>query len=156
MNTFNGSVSLLGGFIAGVLGGLLVMLLGHPIAEIFQQDNPLIYSASGSDVIAVANTYIVFTTFIFVLITIIVTGLGIWFTKWFGLTKHQEIRENMHDFFHQLDKDSELANRFVKSLFDHKEISDLLHQVVQARVESEVKSRTGESDENIDFSNDLS
>ena len=156
MRTFYGTIGLLGGFLAGLLGGMLIMLLGHPIASLFQRDNPLLGANGGSDVIAVANTYIVFTTFIFVLITIIVTGTGIWFTKWFGLTKHQEIRENMQDFFQNLDEDSQLANRFVKELFEHKEVSNLLHKLVQSRVESELASRSGEDSECIDFSEDLS
>ena len=63
-------------FVSGILGGMLIMLLGHPIVKLFQNGNPLLGAGSASDVISVANTYIVFTTFIFVLITILVRQLS--------------------------------------------------------------------------------
>lgn len=152
MKTLLGTINIFFGFLAGALGGMLMMLLAHPIVEIFQPDNPLIKPESGSDVIAVANTYIVFTTFIFVVITIVITGAGLWFTKWFGLSKEKEIRENMRDFFESLNEDSKLCDRFVRELFEHKQISDLLHKLVQVRVKSELSNIGADEDEKIDFS----
>ncbi len=50
----------------------------------------------------------------------------------------------MRDLFESLDKDSTLADRFVRELSAHEVISDKLHQLVQARVEDEIKLRTSE------------
>lgn len=150
------TINLFCSFLAGLLGGMFIILLAHPIVKLFQANNPLLNPESGSDVIAVANTYIVFTTFIFVLITIIVTGGGIWFSKWFGLSKDQEIRENMRELFECIDSDDALAQNFVKRLFEHREIADLLHQLVQARVQDEIKERDIEQEEAVNFSDDLS
>lgn len=142
-------------FVSGILGGVFIMLLGHPIVRLFQGDNPLLGADTASEVISVANTYIVFTTFIFVLITILVTGAGIWFSKWFSITKEKEIRENMRDFFDSIDSDSKLCERFVKELFEHREIAGLLHKLVQARVEEEISLRESERAEGVDFTNDI-
>jgi len=147
-------LNILAAFIAGLLGGMLIMLLGHPITKLFQSSNPLLGANNASEVISVANTYIVFTTFIFVLITILVTGAGIWFSKWFSITKEKEIRENMRDFFEAIDGDSKLSGKFVKELFEHREISDLLHKLVQARVEEEINARKSE-DGDIDFTDEI-
>lgn len=116
MNTLFSTATLIGGFVAGMLGGFFILLVGHPIASMFQKDNPLISSASGSDVIAVANTYIVFITLIFVLITLFITVAGIWFSKQFAIRKDKEIKDNMHDLFESLNKDGKLAKKFVKGL----------------------------------------
>ncbi|MBK5929074.1 hypothetical protein [Halochromatium salexigens] len=144
MKTLFSTINLFGGFLAGLLGGL------------FQSNNALLNPQNGSDVIAVANTYIVFTTFIFVLMTIIVTGAGIYFSKWFGISKEKEIRENMQDLFESLNRDPVLSDRFVKELFEHKSVSDTLHKLVQARVEDEINLRTSEKEDAIDFSSQLS
>lgn len=156
MKTFFCTINIFASFLAGLLGGLAIVLLAHPIAALFQRDNLILGASSGSDVIAVANTYIVFTTFIFVLITIIVTGTGIWFSKWFGLSKDHEIRENMRELFECLESDSALSQKFVKSLFENNAISELLHKLVQARVEDEIRERNTDKDSGVDFSDDLS
>lgn len=156
MKSFFCTINIFASFLAGLLGGLAIVLLAHPIAALFQKDNLLLSASSGSDVIAVANTYIVFTTFIFVLITIIVTGTGIWFSKWFGLSKDHEIRENMRELFECLESDDALAQKFVKNLFENRAISDLLHKLVQVRVEDEIRERNIEPDDEVNFSDDLS
>ena len=55
------------------------------------------------------------------------------------MTKDKEIRENIRDIFSSLDNDSQLAKWFVKELFEHKEIADSLHKLVQAKVDSEIR-----------------
>nr|VFK49282.1 MAG: hypothetical protein BECKTC1821E_GA0114239_11693 [Candidatus Kentron sp. TC]VFK49568.1 MAG: hypothetical protein BECKTC1821D_GA0114238_10818 [Candidatus Kentron sp. TC]VFK65189.1 MAG: hypothetical protein BECKTC1821F_GA0114240_11703 [Candidatus Kentron sp. TC] len=126
------------------------MLLSHPIVKILNGNNPLLGAKNAQDIMAIANTYIVFTTFIFVLLTIAITGAGIWFARWFGISKEKEIRENMRDFFEEIDSDSKLSKRFAKELFKHKEISNELHRLVQSRVESELAQRA-----TVNFSNKL-
>jgi len=127
----------------------------HPILEIFQADSPVLGADNGSEVIAVANTYIVFTTFIFVIITIILTAIGVGFAKWFGISKEKEIKENMRDLFEHIHSDSEVAKKFVKELFSNREISGHLQSLVEAKVEEEKKSLSVDDDADLDFMSDL-
>nr|VFJ72045.1 MAG: hypothetical protein BECKFM1743A_GA0114220_106183 [Candidatus Kentron sp. FM]VFJ72791.1 MAG: hypothetical protein BECKFM1743C_GA0114222_106712 [Candidatus Kentron sp. FM]VFK19641.1 MAG: hypothetical protein BECKFM1743B_GA0114221_106342 [Candidatus Kentron sp. FM] len=155
MKTIFITINLFASFLAGLLGALALMLLGHPIARLFQSQNPLINTQNASDVIAVANTYIVFTSFIFIMFTLIVAGLGLWFARWFSITKDKEITENLHTLFDALHANSQLADRFAKKLFEHEEISNKLHKLVQIRVERELEQRTLKSGETLDFSDKL-
>jgi len=90
---------------------------------------------------ATANTYIVYTTFIFVVITLLVTAVGLYFAKWFGAVKEREIQDNMHDFFFNLNTDSTLADSFTKKLFKHTATKERLESLVDAKVKDEIKNR---------------
>nr|VFK67161.1 MAG: hypothetical protein BECKUNK1418G_GA0071005_11286 [Candidatus Kentron sp. UNK]VFK72544.1 MAG: hypothetical protein BECKUNK1418H_GA0071006_11216 [Candidatus Kentron sp. UNK] len=72
-------------YLAGMLGGLTFIV----ISRIFYDDYQSYDSKCASDVIAIANTYIVYTTLILVIITIIATLAGIWFSKQFSLSKEK-------------------------------------------------------------------
>lgn len=82
----------------------------------------LYYNTCASDVIAIANTYIVFTTLVLVIIAIIATLAGIWFTKQFSLSKEKEIRESAEDFFAEINSNSQFSDKFVKKLFANESI----------------------------------
>ena len=105
------TINLFVSFTAGLLGGAAVMLLAHPIVKILNGSNPLLGAKNVPDVMAIANTYIVFTTFIFVLLTIAITGAGIWFARWFGISKEKELP---NDFIAPTVKKSELRQRMRK------------------------------------------
>jgi hypothetical protein len=136
-------VSLFTAFVAGGLGGLLVST--YFTGRIFSGRSAVI--PNGSDVISVANTYIVFITFIFVVITIFITGIGLYFTKWFGITKDREIRESMMEFFQKIDSDEKFAISFVKMLLENKIVSTNIQKIIAERVASERQHFANEEDE---------
>jgi len=144
-------------FVAGLLGGTFIILsffyiYPNTVSSVYD-NHQLLRLGAKIDVISIANTYIVFTTFIFVTFTILMGALGMWFAKWFSVTKEKEIRENMRDFFKAIDSDSVLAEKFVKGLLEREEISDRLQKLVVARVEEEIKARESEGAP-IDFKSD--
>nr|VFK27972.1 MAG: hypothetical protein BECKMB1821I_GA0114274_100552 [Candidatus Kentron sp. MB]VFK74487.1 MAG: hypothetical protein BECKMB1821H_GA0114242_100552 [Candidatus Kentron sp. MB] len=138
MKSILGVINIFFGFIAGLLGGAAVMLFSHPIVKIINGDNPLLGAKDIPDVIAIANTYIVFTTFIFVLLTIAITGAGIWFARWFGISKDREIRDNMYELSTKLHSDSDLAEKFIKELFSHEEISNKIALIAKDFIDFEL------------------
>ncbi len=66
------------------------MLLGHPIVELFQQNNALLNPNNGSDVIAIANTYIVFYN-VYICSDYDNSNRywDIFLQKWFGISKEK-------------------------------------------------------------------
>ena len=105
--------------------------------------------------IAVANTYIVYTTFILVIIAILITLVGIWFSREFSLTKDKEIKENMYEFLEKLGSESQLADRFITELFKHKDISTKIISIAKSRLEIELKQASTESGKAENFGDDL-
>lgn len=135
-------------FVAGLLGGMFIVLsfiyVIPDTVSVLHDKHQLLRLGAKTDVISIANTYIVFTTFIFVMFTIVMGALGIWFSRWFSMTKEKEIRESMSDFFRAIDSDSVLAGKFVKGLLENDEISDMLRRLVDAKVQEEIKTREPE------------
>jgi len=128
-------------YLAGLLGGLTFDLFQDAAAAHSRHTSPASWAVSSSDVMATANTYIVYTTFIFVVITLLVTAVGLYFAKWFGAVKEREIQDNMHDFFFNLNTDSTLADSFTKKLFKHTATKERLESLVDAKVKDEIKNR---------------
>nr|VFK79038.1 MAG: hypothetical protein BECKSD772D_GA0070982_103320 [Candidatus Kentron sp. SD] len=143
-------INLFNSYIAGVLGGITIIL----IPKLFNYDDSST-NTSCSDVIAVANTYIVYTTFILVIIAILITLVGIWFSREFSLTKDKEIKENMYEFLEKLGSESQLADRFITELFKHKDISTKIISIAKSRLEIELKQASTESGKAENFGDDL-
>lgn len=82
-------------FVAGILGGALYWVLLR-IYEGFRAEPFPGRPPDGADVIAIANTYIVFTTLIFVAVTVLMAFLALYFGWKFATDQariHQETRD---------------------------------------------------------------
>nr|VFK52559.1 MAG: hypothetical protein BECKTC1821D_GA0114238_11913 [Candidatus Kentron sp. TC] len=150
--------------ISGASGGLLLILIGHPLSKLFLPGES--QSPNASDVISIANTYIVFTTFIFVMITIMIAISSMWFSKWFGSTKDKEIRENQRELLDKLESDPKLADTFISTLLKQQKVEKRVKSVVEPIIDEytdklktlatkELPQRTTKTGEEINFSGKL-
>nr|VFJ78690.1 MAG: hypothetical protein BECKFW1821C_GA0114237_11972 [Candidatus Kentron sp. FW] len=128
-------------FISGLVGGLSALMLVDPMSKIFDGHRQIAAANTAADVVSIANTYIVFTTFIFVTITVVITAVGLWFAKSFSISKDEEIRESMRGFFETLYSDSKLADKFVKYLSKNDSISNRINAIVEERLQTELKQQ---------------
>lgn len=121
---------------SGLLGGVLSYGLIHVTSrELFPQE--VIIPTQASDVISTANTYIVFVTFIFLFITVLLTGVGIVFTRWVGITREREISDLVKDFQQTLQGKHKLAKKFVEEILKNETVSSAMAAEVAERIKAE-------------------
>ncbi len=107
--------SLLGAFAAGLYYFNLNPPIGHKAA---------LGAISSSDLIAVANTYIVFISIIFILFTIGVTIGGYFFAKAFTAEKLREIHQNIVIIASKLKNDEDTRDVFLDELLKEGPFAD--------------------------------
>ena len=119
------------------------------LARIFHDDYQSYNNKCASDVIAIANTYIIYTTLVLVIIAIIATLAGVWFAKQFSLSREKEIRESAEDFFSEINSNSQFSDRFVKKLFANKSILRKIESAADTSIEqAEMRRRAAIQESN--------
>ncbi|WP_345969467.1 hypothetical protein WCX72_08975 [Sulfurimonas sp. HSL1-6] len=109
-----------------VIGAVVFVL--HFI-ETFPHYDPNSPTVTG-DSIAVANSFMVFVTFIFVVVTVAVTVAGFYFTRWWGREKKQVLNENWSELIETIKKDDKLMDKLRTELF-----TESLEDMMQTHLE---------------------
>lgn len=65
------------------------------------------------------------------LFTIAITGAGIWFARWFGITKDKEIRESQRELLEKMESDPKLADTFISTLLKQQKVEKRVKSVVE-------------------------
>lgn len=110
-----------------------------------------------ADATSIANTYIVFTTFIFVGFTVVLGMAGYVFTQQFTSHREAQERQAISDLQGRLEKDGELAIDLLKSTLENEEaiaflqgaLQAKINQVLDARLE-DINATAGEAQKNLD------
>lgn len=121
-------------FLGIILSVLLVSFCGGFVGFIFTGlwKGPL--SASLGDPVSIANTYIVFTTIIFVGITLVIGLMGFIFTQQFAMAKEMQVEHLIAEIEDELR--SNLSDRGIKLIDAALENPD-----VQAHIEEKIESK---------------
>ncbi|CAG36332.1 unknown protein [Desulfotalea psychrophila LSv54] len=119
--------------------GLLGAILGSFLISCF---NKIVYIHSAKPptadaVLATANTYIVYVSFIFIIITILLSGLGIYLSKWFATTKKEEIETLIKNLPDEIKKDRDSLTVFISALLEDELVSILIQETVDSRLKCE-------------------
>lgn len=89
-----------------------------------------------SDAVSIADTYIVFTTIIFVAITLFLTGAGLWFTQQFAASKELQIKHLVAEIEHKLRQDDDqLGIGFVDHALANPDVTRYIQENLQAKLE---------------------
>jgi hypothetical protein len=78
---------------------------------------------------AVANSFMVFVTFIFVVATVGITLAGMYFTRWWSREKKQVLKENWSEMIELVKDDSKLMEQLKEDLF-----SDTLEEMMKEHI----------------------
>ena len=78
-----------------------------------------------ADPISVANTFMVFVTFLVVVGTVGITAVGIYLSRWWGREKKQVLSENWSDMMETVKSDEKLMKRIKEDL-----LSDSLEEMM--------------------------
>lgn len=96
-----------------------------------------------ADATSIANTYIVFTTFIFVGFTVVLGIAGFVFTQQFTSHREAQERQAISDLQERLQEDGQCAKELLASILDNEEavaflenaLKEKINQIVDARIE---------------------
>ncbi len=83
------------------------------------------------DPISLANTFMVFVTFILVAITLIITMASVWFAKSVSEKKIDIIRDNIEDIVASLLKDKSLKDEAFKEIIEQANVRELLKDHIE-------------------------
>ncbi len=109
------------------------------------------------DSISLANTFMVFVTFILVAITLIITLASIWFAKTVSEKKVDIIRDNIGDIVEALLKDKKLKDEVLKEIITQSNGEKILEEHIskltraqKAAFEKELKEKTTHFNKELD------
>ncbi|RLA83506.1 MAG: hypothetical protein DRG78_04235 [Epsilonproteobacteria bacterium] len=78
---------------------------------------------------AVANSFMVFVTFIFVVATVVIALAGMYFTRWWSREKKQVLKDNWSEMIELVKDDSKLMKQLKEDLF-----SDTLEEMMKEHI----------------------
>ncbi len=83
-----------------------------------------------ADPIGVANTFMVFVTFLVVVGTVGITVVGLYLSRWWGREKKQVLAENWSEMIEEVKKDDKLMRKLKEDL-----LSDSLEEMMKEHIE---------------------
>ncbi|AYR25793.1 hypothetical protein RC54_19110 [Herbaspirillum rubrisubalbicans] len=102
-----------------------------------------------SDAISIANTYIVFTTIIFVAITVFLAVAGLWFTQQFATSKETQIHHLILDIQAKLKENKDdFGVKMVNAAFENPDVS----RHIQTKLEEKLNQLTTVTTQHADAS----
>ncbi|MBQ5946307.1 hypothetical protein [Massilia sp. ST3] len=126
------------GLFSGIVGGLLSGAATFGIMNYFCT---VVTRPSLSDAVSIANTYIVFTTIIFVAITLFLTVAGLWFTQQFAASKELQIKHLISEIEQKLaDNDDEVGVKLVDKAFSNQDVSRHVQEILESKLQQLINS----------------
>lgn len=157
-------IAILAGASGGFLVPRLVEILCGGMGVVLQPSEPLeatlneaisatATATAAANTASVANTYIVFTTLIFVVVTLILTIAGIIFTHQFSLSKSEEFENVINDIADKMQDDDNISYMIVNKLLRKSEVRVYLKSAIDEMLKESLKDRSDYSDHNKNESN---
>jgi len=116
-------------FTAGLFIGAFFATAGMLFAN-FIQGAMVLKNLKGCDPISMANTYIVFVTFIFVAFTAFITVFALWFSRWLHKNKEEEIKDNLTSIAQVITSEKN-RETFARKIFESSEFTTIIKERVR-------------------------
>lgn len=123
---------LLGGFCGGIVGSIVAF------TAINLWSTPL--TVASADSVSIANTYIVYTTFVIAAVAAVLAIAGLIFSEHFSMEKDSHIENAFKALLAQLATDEEKAVKFVKELMKNPGVVQSVSDSVEGKL-SEIVAR---------------
>nr|VFJ86197.1 MAG: hypothetical protein BECKLFY1418B_GA0070995_100226 [Candidatus Kentron sp. LFY] len=91
------------------------------------------------DAISIANTYIVFTTIIFVAATVILVVVGFLFAKQFADSKELQSKELFDEILSEIKSSKEKGDALARAIFENPQITNHIKNSLDAKIESNLE-----------------
>lgn len=128
---------LLGGFCGGIAGSIVAF------TAINRWSTPL--TVASSDAVSIANTYIVYTTFVIAAVAAVLAIAGMIFSEHFAMEKDSHIENAFKALISQLATDEEKAVKFVKELMKNPGVVQSVSDSVEEKLSEIVARRKAEA-----------
>lgn len=132
---------------------IVIAVISVPLVMSIVNYRPLNNAITGSDSIAIANTFMVFVTFIVVVGTVAITVAGIVYSNWFSKQKVAVIRENMNEVVEALLKEKNLKDEVLLEILKQPKIKKLIENHIEeltSGMRNDFKSETKNINSKID------
>ncbi|MES2069255.1 MAG: hypothetical protein V4488_02830 [Pseudomonadota bacterium] len=137
------------GLLSGLFGGILSGVVSFVAINSFSKSSQI---SSLGDAISVANTYIVFTTIIFVATTIFLAVAGLWFTYQFASSKELQTTHLMKELEERLvENKDDMGIKFIDAALKNADVSRHL----QEKIENKIRQLLDEKKQNNSKENAL-
>jgi hypothetical protein len=105
---------------------VLVVMLGSALGSWFGTVTTVNFDANitGGDAIAIANTYIMWVSVVFILMTLALTILGFWATKKFSEDRAKEVHQTIVVIGSELRENDVTRKLFIEELMKNEDIID--------------------------------
>ena len=113
-------------YLSLIIMQIIVALISVPLVLSMLNHGPLSNSITGADSVALANTFMVFVTFIVVVGTVVITIAGIVYSNWFSKQKVAVIRENMSEVIDALLEEKDLKDEVLLEVLKQPKIKNLI------------------------------
>lgn len=125
------------GLAAGIVGGLIGGLVAFSAINCWTN----IYKVASTDAVSIANTYIVYTTFVIAAVAAVLTIAGLIFTQHFSVEKEAHLA-NAFEALSDLVHDGEgRAVALGQEVMGHPDVIRYVEQLLRQKVTEELKRR---------------
>ncbi|MGY6275135.1 hypothetical protein [Methylomonas sp. MgM2] len=101
--------------------------------------------AEPSDAVAVANTFIVFTTFFFVGITVVLAVAGFVFTQQFSATKETHEIQALNELKDKIKSHEQTATSLLDALLENPDVKRHIETLLQTKIDELINERLADS-----------
>ncbi len=98
------------------------------------------------DAISIANTYIVFTTIIFVGFTVVLGVAGYVFTQHFSASKEMQENQIVSDLKLKIKNDEKMGITILQSLLDNADVKSQLSDILEWKIDELLNARLSDSE----------
>lgn len=123
---------------AGMFGGLIGSLIAFTCINYFAN----VHTTEKADPVAIANTYIVYTTFVIAAVAAVLTLAGLIFSQHFATDKETHLAHAFDSLLELLKNDEKKAQAAAKQLIIHPDVVRFLEESLRDRVDAEIKRRS--------------
>jgi len=125
------------GLLGGFLGGIVASVVAF--AAINHYSTPI--KVAGADAVSIANTYIVYTTFVIAAVAALLGIAGLIFTEHFSMEKDAHVENAFRALLAQLTTDEDKAVKFVKELMKNSEVVQSVNYSINEKINEIVAQR---------------
>lgn len=107
---------------------IIISLITIPLVLSIVDTSHLNNTVSSADSISLANTFMVFVTFIVVVGTVAITIVGIYYTSWFSKQKEAIIKDNINEVTDALLNNIKLKEEVLNKIIKEPKVNNLLEE----------------------------
>ena len=130
---------ILGGFLGGVVGSAIafaaINYFGHPL------------KVEATDAVSIANTYIVYTTFVIAAVGAFLAIAGMIFTQHLSIEKNAHVENAFKILLVHLNTDEEKAVKFAMELMKNPEVVQSVSEAINGKLDQIVSQRRAHADQ---------